>query len=254
MLTPPAIPQILTKANWDKEKGVFAKMAGKTGIGEAMQAVATAYGQVNWPTFDAKQQLQRVLMMSVIDDARKAATTEYSKVEKLRVKVKELSDLAETTAGIFKKKPLIPSSSTKHVAKVATEADTFWIVLKGNSEFFTASNKTFDDEVEDLHRKQQIAATVMKGYLVSIPRDAKAVLENPTVKEYIGEGGKGFHQGIRGLGAALALQSEPGLQKYREEWVNFTADGFKPKEDNEVKGKVAQVLVKLKELPGLMPK
>ena len=73
MPVPPPIPPILTRTNWNKEKGVFAKMAGKTGIGEAMDAVATAYGQVTWTKFDAKMQCPAVKQMTAIDEAKEAA-------------------------------------------------------------------------------------------------------------------------------------------------------------------------------------
>lgn len=253
MLTPPPIPVILTKANWDKEKGVIAKMAGETGIGEAMKQMAIAYGAVDWAKFDAKKQLNAVKQMSVIDAAADASVNEYkTKVEKLREKVKELRDLATKTEADFKKKPLIPSSSTKHVGKVANEADIFWITLKGNSQFFTDSQKTFEDDRKALQVKIDLANKVIAGYIKSLSNDAKDVISTPTVEQYKGEATKGFHQGVRGLSAALKLQTAPKLQKFQSEWNDFVVDSYLPKKDEDVKPKVIEVITKLKELQKLL--
>jgi hypothetical protein len=147
MAAPPPIPPILTKANWDKNKGVFAKIAGKTGIGEAMTAVDTAYKNVDWSKFNAKAQLSRVMRESEINNAVKVATKENSTtVEALRQKVTALKDLANTTKAAFEKKKTIPSSSTKHVASVAAAAQDFLMALKSNSSYFDAFMKTFEDE------------------------------------------------------------------------------------------------------------
>src|SRR5665213_2142073 len=52
-MSTPTIPAILTDANWQKEKGVVAKLVKReTGIGELMKQLATAYGTVDWTKFD----------------------------------------------------------------------------------------------------------------------------------------------------------------------------------------------------------
>ena len=54
--TPPAYPAVLTKANWDKNKGVVAKMAGATGVGDALSKLEAAYKAVDWKKFADRDQ------------------------------------------------------------------------------------------------------------------------------------------------------------------------------------------------------
>ena len=252
MPVPPSIPDILTKANWDEKKGVFAKMAGKTGVGEAMKAVTTAYDAVDWTKFDAMQSCPGVKQMSVIDAAYDAAKLEMKKVDALRNKVTDLGTLATQTEAKFKKNKLIPSSSTKHVANVAKAADTLQMTFKANSSWFDAANKTFDHARADLRTKQEVGRKQIKGYLHSISEDAQKVLAKPTVSEYVGEGQTGFWQGCRGLSAALAFQSESEIQEFLTKFRPMTQAQFLPTSDEEVKPKVKQVIDKLKELQELI--
>ena len=48
----PDYPAILTKTNWDKNKGVVAKMAGATGVGDALSKLEAAYKAVDWKKFE----------------------------------------------------------------------------------------------------------------------------------------------------------------------------------------------------------
>src|SRR5438132_6741020 len=44
----PKLNPLLTNAAWQKNKGTYAKMAGTTGLGSALQAMNTAYEKVDW--------------------------------------------------------------------------------------------------------------------------------------------------------------------------------------------------------------
>jgi hypothetical protein len=94
----------------------------------------------------------------------------------------------------------------------------------------------------------------MKTYINSLTNFGQEILKNATVDAYKGGATSGFHQNVRGLSAALALQADPPLEKFRDDWVAFTVDGFLPKEDKDVVPKVTQVLKKLQQLPALLPK
>lgn len=253
MLVQPPIPKSLTKAEWDKNKGLFAKMAGETGVGAAMTNVDSAYKAVAWAKFDAKLALPGVKLMSVIEAGEKEASAETGKVNTLRDSVKTLRDLATTTEAKFKKSKTIPASSAKYVGKVSSDADLFWIALKTNSGYFVDSLKTFTDEKAKLLEKQRIGVATMKPYIKTITDYGKGVLVDPTAANYIGRAGKGFHQGIRGLSAALALQTDPKLVSFMIKWKPFAQDAFMPakdSKDSEVKAKVVMVL---KELANLGP-
>ena len=253
MPQPVILPPILTKANWDSEKGIIAKMKGETGIGEAMKQVKSAYDAVAWEKLDAKMACQNTKDLTVVAKAWAAAEGEWPKINKLREKVKELTDLAEATEKKYKKSSTIPASSTQHVGRIATAADHFWMTLKQNSPYYQEALKGFDDMRDNVVKLQALAAAKLKGYVTSITKDASQVLSTGTVEAYIGNATTGFHQGIRGLGASLKVQPNPDLQQFNtQEWNKYTLDGFKPKADGEVKAKVAQVLTSLKRLNGML--
>ena len=53
----PTYPVILTQADWNKKKGLFAKMAGETGLGALMLQTETLYKAVDWNKFDVRKVL-----------------------------------------------------------------------------------------------------------------------------------------------------------------------------------------------------
>lgn len=139
------IPTILTDADWQKKKGVFAKMAGETGIGAAMKAVAVEWKKMDWQALDpvdgawAKSGLKRT--PKNYETLFAQAKAEYTKVAGVRTKVKTLADLAEKVEAKFKASKTIPSSSREHVGKIAKEADRFWIELKSIDKEWEAEEK-----------------------------------------------------------------------------------------------------------------
>ncbi len=150
MATPP-IPAALTQTSWAKEKGIVAKiLKSDTGIGDLMAKMATAYGAVDWNKFSVAA-LANATTPGEVDVAKAAAVTEYkSKVEPLRKAVTDLRDRAKKTSEEWKKNKLIPSSSTKAAAAVATAADIFFITLKDNSVFITEFSKACDETKKEL--------------------------------------------------------------------------------------------------------
>lgn len=246
----PPIPKSLTKAEWDKNKGVFAKIAGETGVGAAMTDVDNAYKAVAWAKFDAMQALPGAKLVSVVEAGEKDATAETGKVNTLRDSVKALRDLTAKTEATFKKSKTIPASPTKYVGKVSSDADAFWITLKLNSSYFIDSLKSFTDLKATLLERQRVGAAKLKPYIKTITDFGKEVLAAPTVATYIGDAAKGFHQAIHGLSAALAVQTDPKLVSFLVKWKPFAQDGFKPADDTQVKAKVVTVL---KELTNLGP-
>ena len=139
------IPTILTDADWQKKKGVIAKMAGETGIGAAMKALAVEWKKVDWQELDpvdgawVKSGLKR--NPTNYEKVFALAKAENTKVAGVRTKVKALADLAEKQEIKFKANKLIPSSSRAHVGKIATEADRFWIELKSIDKEWEAEEK-----------------------------------------------------------------------------------------------------------------
>jgi hypothetical protein len=50
--TPLTYPATLTKAHWDKKKGLIGKAAGETGVGDAAAKAETAFKAIKWDSFD----------------------------------------------------------------------------------------------------------------------------------------------------------------------------------------------------------
>ena len=127
--TKPEYPKILTKKDWDKNKGVIAKMHGETGIGAKMEAVQKLYDDVDWDAINMTgkrknwtwgQDISQPNWDKVYNAAKAEVAGNLAKVSKA---LYELRDLAQEAQAKFKKSKTIPASSTKHVGEIATTAD-----------------------------------------------------------------------------------------------------------------------------------
>ena len=236
----PTIPVILTKADWDKQKGIIAKVGvGETGIGAAMDKLKATYTAVDWKKFDATGR-HPTSDPGVVDEELKAAKTEFaSKVEKVRTELRALQALALKTQGIFKSKTMVPKSSAEHAGKIASAADLMAVALKSMDAEFAA----FEKRKKDAENMRNEVKKILMGYIDKMTPAMAKLNTKPNVAEY-----EKFHtENLRGLAAALARQK--GLEALLPPWKNFTSDGYKPKNDAEIKPKLAainQELVKVK--------
>ncbi len=122
-------PAVLTNKDWQKKKGPFAKLAGKTGVGETLQACEKAWAAVDWSVFDLDQ--ARKKGRKAVRDGFKVAQAEYKKsVEGLRKALMAASAAADKAAAAFKKNKLIPSSATKAAADISKTAQLMLVATK----------------------------------------------------------------------------------------------------------------------------
>ena len=259
IMKPPEYPKILTNKEWQKEKGIIAKLVGKTGVGEQMDKVANKFNAVEWAKFYAKLVCAKekgVVATVHVDEKLQQAKDEYRKsVEPLRQELAKLKDVAKKAAELFKKKTAVPKSSTKYAEEVAKAAEQFSAAVKDNGVYFTTVEKEFLEERSRIERLEIIAAKAIRSEIANIRMYAKEVETNPTVEKYIGEAKTGFHQSVRGVGAALLnLSGDKKLEKFKDEvWKKLSGDSFKPKTDGEVLSKVKIVLTCAQELEKLLP-
>lgn len=259
IMAPPEYPTILTNKDWQKKKGLIAKMVGKTGVGEQMDAVENKFKAVDWSKFYAKLVCAKekgVVASIHVDDKVKEMKSEYGKsVEALRKEIIKLENVAKKTAETFKKKTGVPKSSTKHAEAVAKAASLFLTAMKDNSVYFAQVEKEFGEEKARIQRLEGIAAKAVLREIDNIVKYAKELKSNPTVEQYIGGAKTGFHQSIRGVGAALLnLSGDKKLEAFKDKiWRPMTLDSFKPKEDGEVLGKMAEVIKAVQVLKPLLP-
>lgn len=134
--TKPELPKILTRKDWDKNKGVIAKMHGKTGIGDALDDLKKAYDAVDWDAlnmFEKRMDWRTVTKKAwdkAFDDAKSEMTGNLTSLSKELYKVR---DKCQDAAAKFKKSKTIPKSSTKHVTEMATTADHLGVATNKNS-------------------------------------------------------------------------------------------------------------------------
>lgn len=159
-------PAVLTNKDWQKKKGPFAKMAGKTGVGEALQACEKAWGAVDWSVFDAQQVRKKG---GDVRKGLKAAEAEYKKsVEGLRKALLAAIAAADKAVAAFKKNKLIPSSAGKAAADISKTAQLMLVGTK------SIDMKDFEAMVAHLDRLETITGyqslkknkDILKDFLV----------------------------------------------------------------------------------------
>ena len=236
----PTVPAILTKADWDKQKGVIAKIGvGETGIGAQMDKVKAAYAAVSWNKFNAKMVFaEDPTDPALVDQALKAAMAEFAKVEKVRAELRVLEGLAKKAQAAFKSKPLIPKSSTEHAGKIATEADHMAVALKS----MDAEFKSFEEMKKQIANRVAMGRKALLSYMAKMPPAIAKLESKPDLEEY-----NDFHKElVRGLSAGLSRQKD--LAALLPPWTQFSSDGFKPKTVQEIKPKLALIKVQLAKL------
>jgi hypothetical protein len=125
------IPEILTKQNWDKKKGIIAKLAGPTGIGDKLEELRKAYAKVDWKKVNAYERMGGFSHWNK-DDFTRATWQKYLTEAQAQVQgpmvavVKECEEVRDhciKVAKTLKDKRGIPSSTTQHVLTMAKRAD-----------------------------------------------------------------------------------------------------------------------------------
>ncbi len=135
---PPPYPAELTRRNWDKNKGILAKMAGFTGMGDALGKLEALYGKVDWRPFDLEKVFPRGSKEFTLDKLEAAVKEAVKAVQsgdcaKLRTEAYSVRDLALKTEKDFKANKLIPKSSTALCATIGQAADHLGVAVNPNS-------------------------------------------------------------------------------------------------------------------------
>jgi hypothetical protein len=221
MFANPDWPVILTNADWQKKKGVVAKIAGETGIGEAMTAAQTEFNKINWKSFAATDLLPADRHSnSGLLKKRQAALAYHGKtVEPVRTKLKALNTLAKAVAEKWKKNKLIPAGSVKTVEAVATAANNLSIDLMNNSINFTEAWKSYDDVIENNKKKAAIEINKIKTTIGNLESAITEYIKNPTKKAWA-DGNTSVHQRCRSMCNTIRAVEELDA-KYWTTWQPF---------------------------------
>lgn len=245
----PAYPKTLTHADWQKKRGNIAKLAGPTGIGDALQEVQVAYDSVDWPVLDLfstiaghKNPTSKVIAFMFADAKR-----EYDAMVDgvLNKKLKAVAKLASHTATQWKKKPLIPKSSVKALSNVLTASLEFGDRIANNkmlADITRDYNALLKAKVaeEDRLEKQVQKLAKFSGQIIKQARSIK------TAEDF---NGKFWSESIRGVSTALPqVASQLGLMDALKAWLKFAAETYRAKQDEEVPGKIREVATVLKDI------
>ena len=140
----PDYPPILTKKDWDKKKGVFAKFfSGKTGIGEQCLKVEKLHAAVKWNRLEMNEALRNNGFESwksddfttanykkLMDLARGEAT---GSMKTLSTELYKLRDLCKAAEKKFRADKKIPKASADHVKNMADVADKLGVAVNQHS-------------------------------------------------------------------------------------------------------------------------
>ena len=218
----PTWPATLTNADWQKKKGIISKVAGKTGIGEAMTAAENSFKQITWSLFDAATALPmpKDRDPDKIVAAKAACIQEFkAKVEPARTNLKTLRDKATTLSGVWKKNKLIPAASTKHLEEVAKAADAFSLGLAGNSQNMTGLLRTFDTMLAVKQKQEQDELAKIDVTIENLEKALAEAASKPT-KKFWSDGQTCAHQRCRSM--CNMIRNVPKLKaKYWGTWQKF---------------------------------
>jgi hypothetical protein len=246
----PTWPPVLTNKDWQKKKGAFARMTGKTGIGEQMTKAERVFAKIDWKKFDAREILPQDRDIDKLEAAKKQALALYkSQIEPARKELMALRELSRKQAETWKKAAAIPKSATQAATEVAKAADLLLLTITGNSDTMTSRLKSFDTMIA-VKRKQAMEEAKKLDVIVSnLEKALGEAKKNPT-KAGWSTGNTSAHQRCRSM--CNAIRNIPPLKaKYWKTWQPLgdeyhrdAPDG--PKEQDVMKKKIAFVEAELK--------
>ncbi|MGZ5277474.1 MAG: hypothetical protein ACXWCU_16345 [Caldimonas sp.] len=181
--TRPAYPAILTKANWDKNKGVAAKMAGATGVGEALAKLETAYKTVDWKKFEIAANKPNPFSLPKLEAMKKLAIAEMSgNAAKLRVAAFAARDTAKKAAGDLKKNPLTKNAGT--ICEQIDKAADFMGVGANPSSLGTYIQKDVDEAKVAFDTTAKAIKTKIPATVAALAKAIKAAGDPTTPKAW----------------------------------------------------------------------
>jgi hypothetical protein len=160
MLRPPTYPVILTKSNWDLNKGSMGKAPGELGIGPAITAAQTDFNKIDWkaassvedPTINDYNDIQ---IRQLLDKLRAAQQSVRACINDLQT----LSNTATTVISNYERSVTFTKLQIEHVRRIKEASIEFTRVL---------STYTFEKELIIAKRRyggSRLPALTMKGFL-----------------------------------------------------------------------------------------
>jgi hypothetical protein len=115
-------PQILEEKDWNKHKGILAKVVKReTGITDKLKAARKAFEQIN-PAYWSDVTVETGSKASCAKALKELATEFSRSVKPCTDALRDVNVLATKTARDFQKNKLVPRSSRQHVESIADAA------------------------------------------------------------------------------------------------------------------------------------
>lgn len=218
----PDYPTTLTNADWQKKKGVFAKMFGETGIGAALIKAKSVHDGINWQKMDC---LNAYPNLQALELAEKTAIEEFhAKVPHLIAELGKVRTLAQAVA----KK--IPPTAVKAVTAIGVACTSYIGELNKLEEM-----GHFDNAREKAENTARLMVQAVNQAAQKITTGIEECKKTHTVTAY----GNHLLQAVRAYAAVIARCAP--LKAFHEQWHALSSLTLDKLSDQTVAGHVGKV-------------
>ncbi|SFR97275.1 hypothetical protein [Sphingomonas jatrophae] len=253
MALPIKYPDELKNSNWQKKKGLVAKIATSgdagTGIGKLLIALEAAWGKIKWDQLGFDQVMKGVGRTSVgedhIKEYVKVVNGEISKALPARKLAAAVETEAKKVAEGWAKDKLIPKSATAAAAGVSLAArDLAYAMAPGNfAEFMKEEVNAIRVAIKKNEAFKQQALQKVKPLVAKMLSEAAKVKQPEDWADF-------WKEYVRGVGTQmpLAAKAEPALDPLYRKFKAPAANQTNPKDDKEMKKRLNEVITLGKEI------
>jgi hypothetical protein len=231
MANPPVYPTELTKTYWDKKKGLLAKMAGKTGVGDIAKKAEDAHKKIVWSVFNITGNgLPTASNPEALAQTKKYQVDCLDTHKKLVMPtiklVLDLAIAAENAGKAFAKNKLVPKDAVKLAKAVEASARSFademsyqtGPYLKKFNDDMVAQIKSMTDTIAGYKR----VATETKQYMA----DLQAGIAK--YKQAAPEGAqKAWLDFVKQPGRSVSNNLKVAAKEIKDKHYKFWIDNFK---------------------------
>jgi len=214
----PVWPNILIAANWQKQKGVIAKVfKGETGVDKLLRDLRKAFDDVEWQYFvpDEAGPLKKPRTREQLEERRRQAQGKGSQLEAFRKKCFSTRDGLTKVRDSFKKSLVIPKSSRIHVENMMAACEQLALEAKSIDE------SGFERVLQEIIRTEATGLKMLNNWIKGVETNLPKVQQELTVAKYK----EVLHQQVRGVGTAISkIPRYKAL--YDKDWADKVGDGF----------------------------
>jgi hypothetical protein len=231
-------PKSLTVKDWDKNKGLLAKVFAKpTGISEELKKTKDLFDAVPWQKLSVPESMPqgKAATAEKLEEVKATILKDYAPPLKAAyLAMRALSKFLENKAReLGYKGTKVPDATVKHIEKMSDEANKFsyTIALPTISDLVVKDYEAYKIDMEKAKTTRMNGAKVSIGYLVSTIKIGSSG-NIKTVSDYESY----WSEHVRGIGTGMATlivdypDLAPLVKRAAKEW----SQDSKPKRDEDV--------------------